>query len=275
MPAFYAGLRKKSRKFIKFVHFTAQSYFNRRREGLFGDWHAEAVKLSLHTLRIEFGDPPGDKNGAESLPLKIWSANDRGYDTFQNSAFIDYAMKFLTSRPETQPDSHDLDLTNLALSILGIPRVAQQAMHAIYVKLNVQALSLTLSGQLANDSDFIPAGFPQTRTVIGVSVSYVAACLGLSETLKRSTVLQGSSSVDAKDPNRLTPLTYATVMGWSSTVALLLNMGGSVMESCKIFNPLRMLVLTLKTPDAFEVLGVSQKLVKPIPTLKTLDTIRL
>ena len=235
-------------KVIKFVHHTTQHYFSEGRRVSFYEWRLEALRLSLHTLRIAYGGPEGDmerSHGAGNLSPPTTSMK-RGVESapwYRGSAFDSYARWFLTSTPEYASDIQAPGIPELALSVLGIPGVARNVMKNVYHtqksrvrpvpgKSNMkEALKRDLSAPLLNNFNGIP-------------LPHVAASIGFVETLKQSLTPHGLWSINAKDFHGLTPLTYATMFGVTSSIKVLLDMGASVQESVSVSSPLDRLVST-------------------------------
>ena len=241
----FLPVEKQSYKVMKFVHFTTQHYISQRREGLFDyyNWYSEALKISLHTVRIEYEERPKGYHDVKFEPSNISTYRGLYHARllYQKSAFADYALVFLTSQPNRRIDVQALGIPNLALDVLNIPSVTQQIMNMAFFLLHERTEPLSRKSYLSDTYEHKPVT-DFVKEFSDIPLPHVAASLGFVETLRLSLTPSGPWLIDSKDRNGLTPLSYATIVGASATVKLLLDMGASVEESCSIVSPLDILV---------------------------------
>lgn len=237
-------------KIVKLVHFTAQTYFQDRSKDFFPTWQPDAVRLSLHALKLEYRDYPEDPVPTTKIAYHGWPKRRSPLPPTQGSAFFDHALKFLTSKPEKHLDIQSADLPGRACDVFSTPGVARQIMEDIHWrlrKLQVDCFYLDTRSKLASSIPLLNMDFSK-------SLPHLAACLGFEKTLKRSLLLPGPQGIDERDNYGLTALTYATIAGAPSTVRMLIDMGASVPESCAVLNPLEFIVAMpwkIKTVDVW------------------------
>ena len=221
---------------LRFVHFTTQDYFLEHRERLFPGWAADSVKLCLQALKIEFKD-------SEENELQVVGQGLRSFPTYRlhpvsipGSAFSEYSLQHLMSKKPLEGLADDIPA--FAAGVLSVRSVAGRIIdhaHAKIRKLRTAQLDLAKGCEV---------GFQvlSLQSSLGTPVPHVAACLGFQETLRRSLVPLGPWSVDTKDTNGLTALTYASIFGTPAIIRMLLVMGASASLSTEVFDPLEVLV---------------------------------